>query len=166
MPLKLNSDHWAKVMDEHSVHNGLKLATKTVRELGGGQPTVGFLVSAARKFADIAFGVPARPDSDGFLFQYSRATWHEQPTFAFGIVRQLELLDEDGEHDCYSQIQFDLNYPLDQALESVAPRSVWWFRNAAVETFDQWLEEVLGDPVIGLLRERDARSFELTEDQV
>lgn len=153
-------------MDKHPVRNGLKLASETARELGAARPTVDFLVSAVRKFAEIAFVVPAESDADGFLFQYSRATWHELPTFAFGITRQLELSDEDGEHDCYSQIQFDLNYPLDQALENVAPRSVWWFRNAAVETFDQWLEEVLGDPVIGLLRERDARSFELTEDQV
>lgn len=71
----------------------------------------------------IEFEVPEGPDADGYPFQYGKANWFAEPTFALGIVRQLEVIDLAGDHESYVQVKFELRYTLDDDLESIESHS-------------------------------------------
>lgn len=109
-------------------------------------PTVEEVMGIVRSFERIAFEVPADADSDGFLFQYGEVNWFAEPTFTVGFVRQMEIVDTEGDHEGYSQVQLEYRCRADADLQSIQSRNSWWFREHGT-SFDEWLESVRQDPV-------------------
>ncbi|QYN19133.1 hypothetical protein [Amycolatopsis sp. DSM 110486] len=101
-------------------------------------PAIPTLVDLARAFAATEFDVPDDRDADGYLFQYGKVTWLPDSTFIVGITRQLEVIDESGEHELYFQVEFEYRYQFDADLETAGKHSEWWFPDGATP-FDSWL---------------------------
>lgn len=120
-------------------------------------------MEAVRSFERIEFDVPSGTDSDGFLFQYGEVNWFSEPTFTIGFVRQLELVDPEGEPEGYSQVQLEYRYPVDSHLRSLGSRNSWWFRNGGTP-FAGWLESVATDPVWGVIRDRTPVGFDISQE--
>lgn len=143
-------------------------AVGIARGLVGGEvpagPPVLALAELARRFAEVGFDVPEDQDSDGFLFQYGSVNWFPKPTFVLNMVRQLEVVDADGEHEFYSQVQFEYRYALDAELEAVGSHSEWWFPGDG-PSFESWLDSVSRSQIGGLLGGRNPREFVVSEDQ-
>ena len=135
--------------------------------VGDGTPAgapVPVLVELARRFAATEFDVPSDQDADGYLFQYGKASWLPGPTFVVSMVRQLEVVDTDGDHESYSQVQFEYRFPLDVELEMAGSHSDWWFP-AGPTPFDVWLQSVSRSPIGDLLRGKKPREFLVWVDQ-
>ncbi|HKT03688.1 MAG TPA: hypothetical protein VJT31_29525 [Rugosimonospora sp.] len=128
-------------------------------------PPVLALTELARTFAATGFDVPDGQDADGFLFQYGKANWFPEPTFVLSMVRQLEVVGADREHQFYSQIQFEYRYALDAELEAVRSHSEWWFPGGGT-SFAAWLDSVSRSSIGYLLGGRKPREFLVWEDQV
>lgn len=143
-------------------------AVGIARGLVGGEvpagPPVLALAKLARRFVAVEFDVPDDRDADGFLFQYGKANWFPEPTFVLNMVRQLEVVDADGGHELYYQVQFEYRFALDAELEAVGSHSAWWFRGDGT-SFESWLDSVLKSPIGGLLGSRNPREFLVAEDQ-
>ncbi|MFG2143673.1 hypothetical protein ACGFRG_05670 [Streptomyces sp. NPDC048696] len=117
--------------------------------------------AAVRNFERITFDVPDRMDSDGFLFQYGKVNWFPDPTFVVGFVRQLEIVDADGEHEAYSQVQLEYRYRTDSDLDSIQSCNSWWFTESQVP-FDDWLESVKRDPIWRVVRAKVPTVFDVS----
>ncbi|MFJ8041361.1 hypothetical protein ACIRBX_12730 [Kitasatospora sp. NPDC096147] len=141
------------------------IARRLVEGMDSLDPSLPGLTQLVRRFSAVEFEVPELPDADGYLFQYGKANWFPEPTFALGIVRQLEVVDASGEHESYVQVQFEFRYPMDGDLESVASHSEWWFPDGEVP-FEGWLNSVDRAPVMSLLAVKTPRDFEIWQEQV
>ncbi|KUM68816.1 hypothetical protein [Streptomyces curacoi] len=126
-------------------------------------PTVEEVIATVRSFERIGFEVPASADSDGFLFQYGEVNWFAEPTFAVGFVRQMEIVDAEGDHEGYSQVQLEYRYRVDADLRSLQSRNSWWFREGGM-SFDEWLESVRRDPVWGVVRDKVPVEFDVSQE--
>ncbi|MFJ2192571.1 hypothetical protein ACIOJE_32310 [Kitasatospora sp. NPDC087861] len=131
---------------------------------GSGGPSPEELFDVLKRFERIEFAVPDLPDADGFIFQYGCASWFAEPAFTIGFSRQFEVMDQDGEHECYSQLAMEYRYEMDADLQSLAEES-WWFRDSA-ESFDAWLQVAIDDPVWRILRGRRPREFDISQSMV
>ncbi len=111
------------------------------------------LVATVREFVGISFNVPESDDADGLLFQYGRAGWLPSPTFVFGFVRQFEIVDQDGDHECYSQAGIEYRFPVDADLEAAGSGETWWFPESGI-SLDSWLSGIESTPIWGLVSRR------------
>jgi hypothetical protein len=136
-----------------------------VDQLGSSRevPTAEEVMATVRSFERIGFDVPTGADSDGFLFQYGEVNWFSEPTFTVGFVRQMELVDAEGEHEGYSQVQLEYRYRVDADLRSLESRNSWWFRESGTP-FDEWLESVKRDPVWSVVREKIPVEFDVSQE--
>jgi len=150
---------------KQKVEAAARAARRVAEGVEGFGSSLSGLTQAVRSFSAIEFEVPELPDADGYLFQYGKVNWFSEPTFAVGIVRQLEVVDSAGEHESYVQVQFEFRYPLDGDLESVASHSEWWFPDGEVP-FNSWLDSVNRAPIMGLLAAKVPRDFEISQEQV
>lgn len=141
------------------------IARRLVEEMGGFDRSLSGLTQLVRKFSAIEFEVPELPDADGYLFQYGKVNWFQEPTFALGIVRQLEVVDSVGEHESYVQVQFELRYPLDDDLDSVGSHSEWWFLGGGV-SFDNWLDSVDRAAISNRIAVKTPREFSIWQEMV
>ncbi|MEU8232717.1 hypothetical protein AB0C12_24310 [Actinoplanes sp. NPDC048967] len=149
--------------NKHQVDEAVDIARSLVDDdIRAGSP-VPALTELARRFAATEFDVPEDQDADGYLFQYGKVGWLPDPTFVVSMVRQLEVVDSDGEHESYSQVQFEYRFPLDRDLEAES-HSEWWFPGGATP-FDAWLESVSRSPIGDLLASRPPREFLVWADQ-
>ncbi|MFE6611141.1 SMI1/KNR4 family protein [Amycolatopsis sp. NPDC057786] len=128
-------------------------------------PTVDEVVTAVRGFEAVRFAVPDGADTDGFLFEYGEVNWGSEPMFAVGFVRQMEIVDADGEHEQYSQVAFEFRCRVDADLRSLGSRAVWWFRSDGSD-FEDWLASVTRDPVWRTLRRKEIAEFVLSQESV
>ncbi|WEH15703.1 hypothetical protein [Streptomyces sp. VNUA24] len=126
-------------------------------------PTIEEVVAAVLNFERIEFDVPSGADSDGFLFQYGEVNWFAEPTFTVGFVRQMEIVDAEGEHEGYSQVQLEYRYRADADLQSLQSHNSWWFREGGT-SFDEWLESVKRDPVWGIVRDKAPSGFDVSQE--
>jgi hypothetical protein len=126
-------------------------------------PTVEEFMATIRSFDRIEFDVPTSTDSDGFLFQYGEVNWFAEPTFAVGLVRQMEIVDAEGEHEGYSQVQLEYRYRADADLRSLQSRNSWWFRDGGT-SFDEWIGSVERDPVWGAVRGKVPVEFDISQE--
>jgi len=151
--------------NKHQVGEAVDIA----RSLVGGEVPVGppvlALTELARRFAATEFDVPDDRDADGYLFQYGKVSWFPEPTFVLNVVRQLEVVGTHGEHESYSQVQFEYRYSLDGELEAAGSHSEWWFPGDRTP-FGSWLDSVSSSPIGDLLEGREPREFLIWEDQV
>lgn len=131
----------------------------SVREI----PNIGEVVAAVHSFERIEFDVPAGAEADGFLFQYGEVNWFADPTFTVSFVRQMEIVDAEGEHEGYSQVQIEYRYRVDAALRSIQSHNSWWFRESGA-SFDEWLEAVKRDPVWGIVRDKVPSGFDVSQE--
>jgi hypothetical protein len=122
-------------------------------------------IELLKDFSHIEFDVPNIEDADGCLFQYGIASWLDEPAFVLSFVRQLEILDTSGEHESYSQVQFEFRYDLTQELRQLGSCSKWWFPNVGVP-FDAWLDSVMDTPEVGAIIPQIPRSLEVYSDVV
>jgi hypothetical protein len=150
--------------NKRQVGEAVDIARSLVRDGAPVGPPVPALVELARRFAATEFDVPGDQDADGYLFQYGKVGWLPEPTFVLSLTRQLEVVDGNGEHDFYCQVQFEYRYPLDGELENLGSHSEWWFPGG-VASFDAWLATVSKSPVGDLLRMREPREFLVWMDQ-
>ncbi|MGW3653676.1 hypothetical protein [Streptomyces sp. NPDC000878] len=141
------------------------VARRLVEEMGGFDPSLSGLTRLVKRFSAIEFEVPELPDADGYLFQYGEVNWFPEPTFALGIVRQLEVVDAAGEHESYVQVQFEFRYPLDSDLDSVGNHSEWWFPGGEV-SFDSWLDSVDRAEILNRLAAKTPRDFAIWQETV
>ncbi|UQS31259.1 hypothetical protein J5J01_06160 [Streptomyces fradiae] len=141
------------------------IARRLVEEMGGFDRSLSGLTQLVRKFSAIEFEVPELPDADGYLFQYGKVNWFPEPTFALGIVRQLEVVDSAGEHESYAQVQFELRCPLDDDLDSVGSHSEWWFPGGGV-SFDSWLDSVDRAAISNRIAVKNPREFAIWQEMV
>ncbi|MFI9200680.1 hypothetical protein [Streptomyces sp. NPDC053048] len=126
-------------------------------------PAIEQVLAAVRSFERIEFDVPDGMESDGFLFQYGEVNWFPDPTFTVGFVRQLELVDADGDHEGYSQVQIEYAYELDAELVSMGGGDSWCFRGDETP-FDEWFEAVTRDPVWGAVRGKVPKGFHVSQE--
>ncbi|MFD7334892.1 hypothetical protein ACFV98_02665 [Streptomyces violascens] len=148
-----------------SVDSALGVVRGIVDQVGSGQevPDVEELVAVVRGFWRIAFDVPDGADSDGFLFQYGKVNWFPEPTFVLGFMRQLEIVDADGEHEAYSQVQLEYRYRVDSDLDSIQGHNSWWFPESQIP-FDEWLESVKRDPIWRIVRGKVPATFDVSQE--
>lgn len=143
-------------------------AVDIARDLVGDEvpagPPVPALTEFARRFAATEFDVPGGRDSDGYLFQYGEVNWFPEPTFVLSMVRQLEVVDTNGEHESYAQVQFEYRYLLDSELKMAGNYSEWWFPGGGTP-LDSWLDSVSRSPIGDLLRMKEPREFLVWMDQ-
>lgn len=134
--------------DEPTIDSALSVAEGLLAQLAPepGVPTFENFMSVIGDFQRVRFDVSEGADSDGFLFQYGQVNWFSEPTFTVGFTRQMELVDAEGEHEGYSQVQLEYRYRVDDELRSLGSRSSWWFPGNGI-AFDEWLESVKQDPV-------------------
>jgi hypothetical protein len=151
--------------ERQNVDAGAGVARRLAAEMDFSASSPAGLARLVKSFSAIDFEVPELPDADGYLFQYGEVGWFPEPTFALGIVRQLEVVDASGEHEAYVQVQFEFRYPMDGDLESVASHSEWWFPDGEVP-FDSWLESVDRAPIMNLLAAKTPRDFAIWQEQV
>ena len=116
-----------------------------------------------RNFERIRFDVPANTDSDGFLFQYGEVNWFAEPIFTVGLVRQMEVVDAEGEREGYSQVQLEYRYQVDADLRSLKSRTSWWFREGGM-SFGEWMESVERDLVWGVVRGKVPVEFDISQE--
>ncbi|GAA3909850.1 hypothetical protein Aau02nite_13700 [Amorphoplanes auranticolor] len=150
--------------NKHQVDEAVDIARSLVDDEVPVSSPVLALTELARRFAATEFDVPEDQDADGYLFQYGKVGWLPQPTFVVSMVRQLEVVDSDGEHEFYSQVQFEYRFPLDRDLEKLESHSEWWFPGGATP-FGAWLESVSRSPIGDLLGSREPREFLVWADQ-
>ncbi|MEV7549763.1 hypothetical protein AB0N89_09090 [Amycolatopsis sp. NPDC089917] len=122
-------------------------------------------MAVLRGFEPVEFDGTDGPDADGFLFEYCEVNWFSEPVFSVGFVRQLEIVDADGEHEQHSQVRFDFHYRVDAELRSVVNRAVWWFRGDGTP-FEGWLESAAQDSIWAILRGKELVEFELSQEAV
>ena len=127
-------------------------------------PPLPALARIARSFAVTEFDVPDDSDSDGYLFQYGKVSWLPEPTFVLSVARQLEVVDADGGHEFYAQVQFEYRYALDAELKTVVSHSEWWFPGGDT-SFYSWLDSVSGSPIGNVLLGKEPREFLVWEDR-
>ena len=147
------------------IDSALSVVQDIVDQVGSSRevPTFEEVMSAVRSFERISFDVPTGTDSDGFLFQYGEVNWFAEPTFTIGFVRQFEIVDVEGEHEGYSQVQLEYRYQSDADLRSLESHSSWWF-HGGVTSFDEWLESVEQDPVWGITRGKVPVEFSTSQE--
>ncbi|GAA4727019.1 hypothetical protein APR04_005252 [Promicromonospora umidemergens] len=147
------------------IDSALSVAQGIVDQLGSrrGFPTAEQVISVVHTFERIEFDVPSSADSDGFLFQYGEVNWFSEPVFAVGFVRQMELVDDEEDHEGYSQVQFEFRYRADADLRSLESRSSWWFRDSGA-LFEEWIESVKRDPIWGVIREKIPLEFDVSQE--
>ncbi|MEU0248766.1 hypothetical protein ABZ192_31490 [Streptomyces sp. NPDC006235] len=126
-------------------------------------PTVESVWATVRSFERIGFDVPVGTDSDAFLFQYGEVNWFTEPTFTVGFVRQLEIVDAEGEHEGYSQVQLEYRYRIDTDLRSLQSHNSWWFREGG-DSFDEWIQAVERDPVWEIVRDKAPVNFNVSQE--
>lgn len=131
--------------------------------MGGFDLSLSGLTRLVRRFSAIEFEVPELPDADGYLFQYGKVNWFPEPTFALGIVRQLEVVDAAGEHESYVQVQFEFRYALDGDLDSVGSHSEWWFPDGEI-SFNSWLDSVDRAGISNRLAVKTPRDFAIWQE--
>jgi len=150
-----------------SVNSALEVARGIVGQVGSGQdvPAAEQLFAAVREFQLIEFEVPDGEEADGFLFQYGEVDWYPEPTFVVNFVRQLEIVDADGEHEAYSQVQLEYRYRVDPELSSIEDHESWWFPEED-EPFGEWLEAARQDPIWTVVRGKVPVGFEVTQEIV
>ncbi|MBT2480364.1 hypothetical protein [Streptomyces sp. ISL-94] len=127
------------------------------------RPTDRGFAELVHRFSRIEFEVPEASDSDGYLWQYGPVDWFPEPTFVCNVIRQLEVADSSGEHECYVHVQFEFRYQLDKELENVGSGSKWWFPEGE-ETLNSWLDSLMRTPAMNLLALRIPREFEISQD--
>jgi hypothetical protein len=132
---------------------------------GGDRLPIDELAEVIRDFQIFGFDVPNPPDADGFLFQYGHASWLTIPTFVVGFTRQLEVVDSGGEHENYSQVAIEYQYPLGESIQAVSSREAWWFEGSDVP-FREWLSECFADPIWELIRDVEIAGLSITQDVV
>ncbi|MFD5245383.1 SMI1/KNR4 family protein [Amycolatopsis sp. NPDC058340] len=177
-PEKLGDDFgsFALALCARSVHRGeakrpIGSAISVAQDLLGlprarrKPPGVDEVVAAVRGFEAVAFAVPEGADTDGFLFEYGEVNWLAEPMFSVGFVRQMEVVDADGEHHEFSQVSFAFHLRVDADLRSLGSRSVWWFRGDGSH-FENWLGSMLRDPVWRMLRRKEVTEFSLSQEPV
>ncbi|WP_369036625.1 hypothetical protein [Streptomyces adonidis] len=150
---------------KHQVDSAEGVAHQLVEEMGGFDLSLAGLTRLVRRFSTIEFEVPKLPDADGYLFQYGKVNWFPDPTFALGIVRQLEVVDAAGEHESFVQVQFEFRYALDGDLDSAGSNSEWWFPGGEV-SFESWLDSVDRDVISNLLATKRPRDFAIWQELV
>jgi hypothetical protein len=128
-------------------------------------PAAEEVIAVVRDFEKVKFEVPDSRDSDGFMFQYGKVNWLPDPTFILGFVRQLEIVDADGEHEAYSQIQLEYRYSIDADLDLLKNHSSWWFPESHF-SFGEWLESMQQDSVWEVVREKRASGFDVSQELV
>ncbi|WP_143110728.1 hypothetical protein [Streptomyces sp. cf124] len=147
------------------IDSALSVVQGIVDQLGSSRevPTAEEVMATVRSFERIGFDVPTGADSDGFLFQYGEVNWFSEPTFTLGFVRQMEIVDAEGEHEGYSQVQLEYRYRVDADLRSLESRNSWWFRESGTP-LDEWLESVKRDPVWSVVREKIPVEFDVSQE--
>ncbi|MFG3659379.1 hypothetical protein [Streptomyces sp. NPDC047706] len=147
------------------IDSALSVVQDIVDRVGSSReiPTVEEVVAAVQRFERIEFDVPAGADSDGFLFQYGEVNWFADPTFTVGFVRQMEIVDAEGDHEGYSQVQLEYRYQADAALRSLQSHNSWWFREGDT-SFDEWLESVKREPIWGIVRDKSPSGFDVSQE--
>lgn len=123
------------------------------------------LADAIRDFQEIRFNVSSSAEADGFLFQYGRENWLDLPAFVLGFTRQFDVVDQNGEHERFSQVSVEYRYLLEGDLRKVDGRMSWWFYDSGVP-FAEWLSENLSDPIWRTLRDREAVTVVATQENV
>jgi hypothetical protein len=148
-----------------SIDSALSVVQDIVDQVGRSRevPTFEEVVATVRSFEQVEFDVPAGAESDGFLFQYGEVNWFTEPTFTVGFVRQMEIVDAEGEREGYSQVQLEYRYQVDADLRSPQSRNSWWFREGEM-SFDEWLESVKLDPVWGIVRDKAPSGFDVSQE--
>lgn len=147
------------------IDSALSVVQEIVDQVGSSRevPTIEEVVAAVLNFERIEFDVPSGTDSDGFIFQYGEVNWFTEPTFTVGFARQLEIVDTEGEHEGYSQVQLEYRYQADADLRSLESHNSWWFREGGT-SFDEWLESVKRDLVWGIVRDKTPSGFDVSQE--
>lgn len=148
------------------IGSALNVVRRIVKELGPdrGIPTVDELFAIVEEFERTEFDVPGA-DSDGFLFQHGDVSWLVESTFSVSFVRQLEIVDFEGEYEAYSQVNLEFRYRLDADLKSSNSYNSWWFRSDATP-FEEWMAAVKRDPVWSLVQGKSPVEFDVSQDLV
>jgi hypothetical protein len=149
----------------HPVANAADIVLSFLAETSSSAASVPEAIELVRWFANIQFEVPQDSDSDGYLFQFGSVNWLPEPTFVLSVVRQLEVVDQHGEHEHYEQVLFEFRYPLDAELEAARSHSEWWFPHSDT-TFHSWMDSVERAPILEILARKHPQVFEIRQDRV
>jgi hypothetical protein len=143
----------------------------------GGAPgvSVGFtaiprpaqLFAAVEAFEPVDFAVAEHlPEQDCFFFQYATVTTFGPGVgFVLGIVRQFEVVDPDGEHLGFVQLQAEYRFAPDHELTALGHHEDFWFRGGA-EPFETWFARITADPVWRFVETKPALDFEIRQEWV
>jgi hypothetical protein len=128
-------------------------------------PSVEQALEGIRRFERVEFDVPVTSDSDGFLFEYGEANWLARPAFVIGYTRQLEIVDPNGEHQDYLQVQMEFQYPLDEELRNLEGHNSWWFRGGD-GAFIAWLDSTARNSIWHIIQPKEPVAFTISQSLV
>jgi hypothetical protein len=114
--------------------------------VGGVIPSFADFDSAIKSFAAVTFEVPSIPEADGFLFQYGMANWLPAPKFVLDVTRQLVMVDGQGGHESYLQVNFEYRYEPGDIGSSPGSGEEWWFADDS-RSFAEWFAAVRENPI-------------------
>ncbi|NUT53403.1 MAG: hypothetical protein HOV94_39875 [Saccharothrix sp.] len=153
------------VVDGHPVVMAVDIARNLQAKMGSSVSSIPKVMGLVRRFAAVEFEVPNDVDGDGYLFQLGIVNWLPELAFVLSVVRQLEVVDQSGEHENYIQVRFGFTYPLDEELKVVGSHAQWWFPGAGV-TFDSWVDAIEESPIVTMLAKKDSWDFQIQQDLV
>ncbi|MCD9146056.1 hypothetical protein [Streptomyces albireticuli] len=104
-------------------------------------PTLEAAWGAFLRFGRQRFATPPLPDADGLLFQYGTHAFSGPPMFIMDFARQFAVIDDEGEHDHFTQIHCELRYESDVALDDLGSLTTWFFHDTG-QDIDLWAESV------------------------
>lgn len=123
------------------------------------------ILQVLRRYERVLVEGSEHAEGDGFLFQYGILPTIGQGGFIINFTRQLETVDAQGDHEEYTHVLCDREYPPDEDLVAVGKRALWWFRGTYVP-FEEWLKEVEHDPVWAVLAERPTPTWQVSQSEV
>jgi hypothetical protein len=81
------------------------------------------------------------------------------------FTRQFEVVEDDGEHDYYEQLQAEFQFELTADLEALGGSTAWWFADEG-RLIDDYFEEVERSPGFDAVAEQSPTSFCVRQEAV
>lgn len=124
-----------------------------------GQPVAGMAAwSAFKAYGREVFGSPGI----GLLFQAGTYDFTGKPLFHFDPVCQIEVVDQDGEHDHFEQLHCGMTCPSDEDLHG-ATAELWSFDYDSADAFFAAVESL---PVFRIAASRTDYALSVTHEDV
>jgi hypothetical protein len=125
------------------------------------QPQVAATWSVFRSFMT----EPVDSASDGVLVQAGIYDWDGPDRYVFDFLRQVEVLDEDNEHDHYEQLHCEFQFEPSDQLRAFGTFEEWWFQGDEI-SLDAFMDAIEGRPEFAAVIELSPTAASVEQEEV